>query len=69
MTRLAKPVTRTAMCAVPHGVNPTLVITLYPGGVIGLRESRRRKEYTVAAGTLYAQLVGAEVRRGPGGPR
>lgn len=28
--------------------------------VIGLREARRRREYTVAAGALYARVVAAE---------
>lgn len=63
MTKLVKPVKRTATCQVPHGVNPSLVITLHPGGVIGLRESRRRREYLIAAGRLYAQLVAAEARQ------
>lgn len=58
MTDLRRPVKRVARgCTVPHGVNPTLVIALHPGGVIGLRESRRRQEYLVEAGALYAQLV------------
>ena len=63
MTKLLKPVKRTATCQVPHGVNPSLVITLHPGGTIGLRESRRRREYLIAAGRLYAQLVAAEAQQ------
>lgn len=62
MTALSRPVRRSAKCRVPHGVNPVLVITLYPEGLIGLREQRRRKEYTVDAGSLYARLVAAEAR-------
>jgi hypothetical protein len=63
MTALTRPVKRTATCAVPYGVNPSIVIALYPGGVIGLREARQRKEYQVAAGTLYGQLVAAEAEK------
>lgn len=65
MTTLKKPVKRTTTVnSVPHGINPRLVITLYPSGAIGLREHGRRKEYLVDAGTLYARLVSAEARKG-----
>ena len=65
MTTLRKPVSRSARCHVPHGINPTIVITLYPGGLIGLRESGRRKgsEQQVEAGALYAQLVARAARQ------
>lgn len=67
MTRLNRPVKRTThVDGIPHGITPDLVITLYPGGVIGLRELRRQREYTVKAGSLYARLVAAEARRGRG---
>ncbi len=63
MTDLKRPVKRVARgLVVPHGVNPDLVISLYPGGVIGLREARRRKEVKVSAATLYTQALLAEVR-------
>lgn len=65
VTTLKKPVRRTARCHVPHGVKPVIVITLYPGGVIGLRESGRRQasEQQVEAGALYAQLVAKATRK------
>lgn len=62
MTKLNRAVRRTTRVGdVPHGVRNDLVITLYPGGVIGLREHRRRREFQVSAGTLYTRLVNAEV--------
>jgi hypothetical protein len=59
MTSLHKPVTRRTRASVPHGVKPELVITLYPGGTIGLRESGRRKkaEYFLDVGALYVRAV------------
>ena len=60
MTRATKPVSRVVSPrTLPHGVTPEIVITVYPGGVIGLRELRRRKEFRLDAGTLYV----AEVRK------
>lgn len=59
-TSIKKPVRRSTTCSVPYGVNPNLVITLYPGGVLGIREFRRRKEYTMHLGQLYSQLVQSE---------
>lgn len=43
MTDLNKAVTRRTRANVPHGVKPEIVVTLYPGGTIGLRESGRRR--------------------------
>ena len=63
MTTLTRPVRRTTPWAAPHGVAPSVVITLYPGGVIGLREHRRRKEVQVNAATLYTQALLAERRQ------
>lgn len=59
MTSLNKPVTRRTRASVPHGVKPEIVITLYPGGTIGLREAGRRKtaEYFLDVGTLYVRAV------------
>jgi hypothetical protein len=42
---------------VQHGVDPQIVITLYPGGTIGLRELRRKVEYRLDAGALYVGEV------------
>ena len=62
MTDLHKPVRRVAAAHVPHGVNPRIVVTLYPNGVIGLREARRRREYQLGIGALYVQAVAAQAR-------
>lgn len=58
MTLLNKPVVRkTRPHDLPHGVADEIVVTLYPGGVIGLRELRRRKEYRLDAGVLYVAAM------------
>jgi hypothetical protein len=62
MTDLTKAVRRTSAWPAPHGVAPRVVISLYPGAIIGLREYRRRKEIKLAASTLYAQALLAERR-------
>lgn len=63
MTDLRKPTKRIARgCRVPHRVKPDLVITLYPGGTVGIRELGRRKEVQLDAGVLYVQGLLAEAR-------
>lgn len=62
MTKLTKPVRRTTHANVPYGVTPQIVVTLYPGGIIGLREQRHRREYTLGIGTLYVQAMLAQTR-------
>lgn len=59
MTDLNKAVTRRTRANVPHGVKPEIVVTLYPGGTIGLRESGRRRtaEYFLDLGKLYVRAV------------
>jgi hypothetical protein len=48
MTDLTKPIRRIARNAVStHGLSADLVVTLYPGGILGLREPRRRQEWTI----------------------
>ena len=61
-TELKKPLRRGITSNVPHGVNPKIIVTLYPHGVIGLRESRRRREYMLGLGTIYVQAVAAAAR-------
>lgn len=60
MTRLKQTVHRVARVReVPHGVSDELVITLYPGGTIGIRELRRalHSEQRFDAGELYSRAV------------
>jgi len=52
VTILKKPVSRRTETRVSHGI-AALVITLYPGGLIGIREARRRKEIRLDAAQLY----------------
>lgn len=63
MTDLNKAVTRRTRANVPHGVKPEIVVTLYPGGTIGLRESGRRRsaEYCLDIGKLYVRAVESQV--------
>jgi len=58
MTKLNKPVKRTAE-GVLRGKN--LVVTLYPHNVIGLRQLRCKKEYTLPLITIYNQAIRAEI--------
>lgn len=64
MTALTKRVVRKTRGRVPHGVRAEIVVTLYPGGIIGLRELGRRKEYDFEVGALYSRAVLAEARNG-----
>ncbi len=65
MTALTKPVSRRARVRVPHGVRPEIIVTLYPGGELGLRESGRptRTEQRLDLGTLYVLAIKSAVRR------
>ena len=54
MTQLSKKLTRRTTARVSHGYNPQLVVTLYPGGVVELREARsRRPPVALDLGQLY----------------
>jgi hypothetical protein len=57
MTTCSKPVRRKLSARVPHGVRPTIVVSIYPQGLIGLRELGRRREYLVDVGALYVREV------------
>jgi hypothetical protein len=59
MTHLTRPVKRTTRSSdrLPYGVRADLVVTLYPGAVIGIREHGRRYEVQIGVGKLYAELV------------
>lgn len=60
MTRITKELRRLVRLAeYQHGTSPEMVITIYPGGIIGLRERGRRQksELTVKAAGLYVQLL------------
>lgn len=61
MTDLRKPVRRIGRGIASHGFSPDLAITLYPGGVLGIRELRRRKEYRVLIAGILERAVVAEV--------
>lgn len=61
-TELKKPLRRGIVSNVPYGVNPKIVVTLYPNGMIGMREAKRRREYVIGLGTLYVQAVAAQAR-------
>lgn len=63
MTTLSKPVTRKAHTTpAAYGVRPELVISLHPGGIIGIREAGRRasSEIMFEAARLYVDGVRAK---------
>jgi len=65
MTPLKKPLRRQVHLA-PRGGSGThleVIITLYPGGMIGLRDKGRRKEYTLPLTMIYCLAAEAEARR------
>lgn len=59
MTALTRAVRRITVVSdpLPRGVNPRIAVTLYPTGVIGLREARRRVEYSITVARLYQRLM------------
>ena len=60
MVDLKKPVRRSTSWPAPHGINPRVVITIYPGAIIGIREAHRRKEIKVSAVQLYTRALREE---------
>ena len=60
MTPLTKPISRRG-CMPCHG--RTLAVTLYPGDVIGVRQSGTRTEYTLPLAAIYSLAVRIEVQR------
>lgn len=58
MTKLVKPVKRTAETS-----RVDLVVTLYPGAVIGLRQKRCRKEYCLPLLSVFRMAIEAEQAR------
>jgi hypothetical protein len=65
MTHLHKPVARRIHLAPRGGRGNAIdvVVTLYPGGVIGLRDKGRRREYTLPLTTVYYLAAEAEAKR------
>ena len=46
----------------PHGVSDHLVVTILRGGILRIREYRRRKAYELDLGVLYLQTLLREVK-------
>jgi len=64
MTHLYKPVKRATRIAAPGSGRPMeIIVTLYPGGTMGLRHKRSRNEYELPLSTIYLYAVDAEARR------
>ncbi len=55
MTALRKPVQR----EVSGLLREDLIVSLYPGGVIGIRAKRTRREYQLRLVTVYRQAIEA----------
>lgn len=41
----------------PHGVNPDIMVTFYPNGLITMREKRRRTTYETTLGAVYVGAI------------
>ena len=65
VTALTKPVSRRADAAVvrERGKLRALVVTLYPSGVIGLRQERTRQEETITLAAVWSMAVRMRVRQ------
>lgn len=64
MTRLTKPVTRSTDNAIRDGARlRPLVVTLYPGGVIGLRPSKTRREELLTVEAAYSLAIKQRVAK------
>ena len=63
MTQLRKPVKRSLSLVGKGSWRREIIVTLYPGGVIGLRDKGRRREYTLPLATVYMLAAEAEARR------
>jgi len=59
MTALSRPIKRTCnpRTKLPHGFADTLILTLYPGGILGVREARHREELTLDVADWYARTL------------
>jgi hypothetical protein len=57
MTKVTKPVRRTMRLDVAHGITPDIIVSLYPSGVIGLRESGRRQEHYFGLAQLLERAI------------
>lgn len=63
MTALTKIIRRLVQIEVISGHRRAMILSLYPGGVIGLREKGRRKELTLPLLTIYMRAAEAEAQR------
>ncbi len=64
MTDLNKPVRRRTSTSVRDGGRPRrIVVTLYPGDYLGLRQEGTRREETIALEAIYSAAVKARVLR------
>jgi hypothetical protein len=64
MTLLSKPVTRQTDTSIRDGAKRrNLVVTLYPGGVIGLRPSKTRREELLTLEAAYALAIRQRVAK------
>lgn len=59
MTQLRRAVRR----EVSGVLREDLIVTLYPGGVVGIRAKRTRREYQLPLATIYHLAIDAELDR------
>jgi len=64
MTSLTKPITRRTDNEIRDGSRRRpLVITLYPGGIVGLRPSKTRREEIITIEAIYSLAVKQRVAK------
>lgn len=61
MTTCTKAVTRIVNSRLLLGKEGKLIITIYPDGLIGLRQPRQRKEIKVEAGSLFLSGIKTQI--------
>ncbi len=61
MTRLKRITRRTVDIPRTPGLAPSIVVTMYPDGMLGLRELRRRKEYLIPIVAVLTLAIRREV--------
>lgn len=63
MTALKKPLSRAVdRPNMPHGYKDRLILTIHPGGILEVRESRRRESVTLDVGILYVKALLEQAR-------
>jgi len=63
MTKLIKPIARRARCPHIWLRSGEVILTIYPEGVLGFREPRKRAEYRLGLTTAFNYAVHATLHK------